>query len=428
MGVGILLSIPKLPQLLKLEQFLFWRLDAHQEFYERGQNEITVVRPTPVHIDPPEVFLVEGAPSVTDWMLALNTLNEQKASSITITPPLSWTDADELELRALEHEARILPTTLGYDLRLASLPQKFPHHLTPFTLQNISGDLTGIPEVNSLVSPSSITSSTQGFRLLENAQPTVSPDSLTLPLLARWDGKILPSLELATLISHFGASPEEIKVHLGSHIRLNLGAPVIPIDLKGNVTLPRSDKETSTHTFKSLFTSDLNLLPETRVLIRHRTDPAHLRSLDQTLAQLSSRSLAQPFDIARRSLGFEIGLLLLASLLFATRFPFAPLPLAIPPLASTFGFTWFLWTPLLGACLISLVIWRIHSRSASQAKLEKEHPAPSPTKAETTEGRQQRLTKENTPPIKTANKKPSRRRVGKKNSARKLRRKKLKKR
>lgn len=334
-------------------------------FHEYGATQITTLQTYQSEAETQEIFLCEDVPSVTDWMLALHNLKTNKITSVTITPPLSWIDANELELRALEHETTNLSTTLGYDLRLDSSPQIFPPQLSSFVLQNISGDLEKVPAVNAVISPPSITSTIQGFRLIENAQPTLSAETIAIPLLAHWNGNILPSIELAALISRFDASPNDLEIHLGSHIRFSEHAPIIPIDATGRATIPRISLDSDSASFKSLLATKLVLSPESPVVIRHRSDPVHLHQLEHTLAQLSSKLFALPRHISRPSLAFETGFLLLASLIFASRFPYVLIPLAGPAVSAIYANFWILWTPILGTFVISLLLRKMIKPSRS---------------------------------------------------------------
>lgn len=345
-GIALVFAIPHLRPLIDLE---------HRFFLIPSSQELALER------EPLEEFCISAYPivpsgriagknllnpddhSVTDWMLSLHTLRANGVEHITISRQLSWSEADELELRALEHEVLNFPTaTHGYDLQLGSTPQPFPEHLSDSQIDKITGKVSLIPEVNALSTSPSITSGRHGFRLMENAQPQITANTIRIPLLARWGERILPSLELASLIARSGVSPSEVEVHLGSHIRIPNRGPIIPIDDSGNTEVSREKKLT-----KKPFCDHLDSKSTpTRIVVSAQDDPPHLQQLGASLAQLSGGH-EEAVIYKRLPFWIEIPILILLSLLLAIKTRLAILLLPLPFLLSHFYNYWHLWTPAL---------------------------------------------------------------------------------
>ena len=210
LGVTLSLTIHQLPLLVELEHRLFWFPKPEESFVEREpltnfHVRVSDISPSDAPLPETRVLEISKPISVTDWLFALNAARTHGANHIAISPLLSWPNPEELELRALEHEVSSFDSAaLGYHLQRASIPTTFPSYLEPYVLSQVKGDLSKIPRVNTLSTPPAIIAGIQGFRILENAQPEISADSIQLPLLAYWDGHILPSFELATLMARTG--------------------------------------------------------------------------------------------------------------------------------------------------------------------------------------------------------------------------------
>lgn len=381
-GVALSFAIPHLKPLVKLEHSLFFTPNLKESALEREPLEDFKISAFPLILSEPRLqrtFISDDKPAVTDWMLAIHTLRGNEAESLTISPLLSWPDSNELELRALEHEISEFPNTvLGYDLRLASIPQTFPDYLKGSQLKKITGDQSSIPKVNAISILPSVTSGLHGFRLMENAQPQFQTDSIEIPLLARWGDHILPSIELASIIARHDLSPSEVHVHLGSHIRLSNDGLIIQIDSSGRAQVKRVETPSNTEPLGVLASADHQKSPK-QVIILGTDDAPHLQRLPQSLIELSSPNHGEPTTYQRVPHWIEIPLLILFVLLFSWKGPLSILWLPIPILIATFSQQWLLWTPALAIPLTYLLLRML----LKKAKPEEEPKRQAATKKST---------------------------------------------
>lgn len=378
MGILLSVGIAKIPPLIELEHRFFYRSAVDERVLERAPEEDFIIRSFPlIRKEPPAqtTFLVDDTPAVTDWMLALHHLRKTNPKNVTVSSLLSWGDANELELRALEHEVTSLPSSaLGYDLQFTSIAQPFPPFLRPSTLHQITGDASLIPEVNAIVTLPSVSAGLHGFRILKNAQPLLAPNNLTIPLLARWDGNIIPSLELAALISRSRTPLSQIQILLGTHIRLSGSGHhlIIPIDPSGRTIIPRSDQTTTPEflSFSQLYSSPGSPKVNDHIVLQEASAPIHLQQLSQSLTHLSSTITGEAKIIRRLSFWFEIPILILFAALLPLRKTISItgtfLIAALPPLASFYHLAWLLWLPLLAILLTFLLLRAFLKASPAQ--------------------------------------------------------------
>lgn len=358
-GVALSFAIPHLKPLVELEHNLFFTPDLKESVIEKARLEDFRISAFPLILSEPQAqrtFISEIDPAVTDWMLAIHTLRDNGAESLTVSPLLSWPDSNELELRALEYEiSEFQNAVLGYNLQLASIPQTFPEHLKGSQLKKITGEQSQIPEVNAISTLPSVTSGLHGFRLMENAQPKITPDLIEIPLLARWGNHILPSIELTSLIARHNLSPSDVHVHIGSHVRLSNGGPVIQIDSSGRAQVTPAECATDTEPLGILAGAEHQKSPK-QVFILGTNEAPHLRQLPQNLIGLSNGLHAEPTIYQRAPYWAEIPLLILLSLLLSWKTPLSILWLPVPILIATFAQQWLLWLPALAIVLAYLLL------------------------------------------------------------------------
>ena len=133
--------------------------------------------------------------------------------------------------------------TIGLRAQLAAqadfTPENIRHIAIP--LEQIEGDISGLPSANKCM-PSILTSSAK----LNWAPDWVMDEPLILmpgqhqgfPLLLRWNGEIYPTLPLCMAMETLNLRPENIRVKLGSWIKL--GSRQLPLDDHGRVSVMKS--------------------------------------------------------------------------------------------------------------------------------------------------------------------------------------------
>jgi hypothetical protein len=211
--------------------------------------------------DPERVF-EENPPSATDWAVILNNARKVGLSTAAIDHPLTWEDAGEIPLLALDHELSTFDHSVlcvdlrrDADTRAEALPSYLARHAVP--LANLTGPPGNLPRVNRTVLPSSANGDANtifAFRLLENE---IRPGDSQLPApppraFARWDDVLIPSFPVALAMAQHEVAPKDVHIELGHQIRLGNG-PIIPIDDFGQMLLPPGEQnQTSFTTAESL--------------------------------------------------------------------------------------------------------------------------------------------------------------------------------
>ena len=188
--------------------------------------------------DDPERVFEENPPSATDWAVILNNARKVGLSTAAIDHPLTWEDAGEIPLLALDHELSTFDHSVlcvdlrrDADTRAEALPSYLARHAVP--LANLTGPPGNLPRVNRTVLPSSADGDANtifAFRLLENE---IRPDDAQLPApppraFARWDDALIPSFPVALAMAQHEVAPKDVHIELGHQIRL--GAPPQPDD------------------------------------------------------------------------------------------------------------------------------------------------------------------------------------------------------
>ncbi|MDB4373947.1 hypothetical protein N9Z50_02955, partial [Akkermansiaceae bacterium] len=158
-GVALSFALPHLKPLAQLEHALFWIPSQSEKSDLLIEREpLTDFRITVSDVSPSEnlaketsrVLTSSGEESVTDWLFALNAVRTHGAEKVTLSPLLSWDEADELELRTLDHEIASFPAAaLGITLRLESVAQPFPTYLEKSIIPaaNFHGRISSLPEI-----------------------------------------------------------------------------------------------------------------------------------------------------------------------------------------------------------------------------------------------------------------------------------------
>jgi len=177
--------------------------------------------------------------SPVDWAVILNNAHEAGCRVAAIVQPLSWEDAGELRLSALEtHLSRFDSAVLTVDLRRAPTAQTLPPYLkrSAVPLRQLRGNPGVLPRVNRVALPPSATSVPNAlfsFRVLESEQPSPGSAAETAmdphPAFARWDDYLIPSFPVAVAMAQHHVRPSEVRIVLDHHIRLGNG-PSIPIN------------------------------------------------------------------------------------------------------------------------------------------------------------------------------------------------------
>ena len=376
-------KLPHLKPLIELEHALFWFPQKNDTLVEREPLKEFQVRVFDISHDNSEKKAIRALStsddsSVTDWLFALNAVRTHGADHATVSTLLSWEDSVELELRALDHEIASFPSSaLGITLRLDSTPQPFPDYLKVSVLPsgNIETDISLIPEVNAVTSDPSATGKLYGFRLLENSQPQIENDTISLPILARWGDRILPSLELASLIANTGHAPADVSLSKNGQLRIGTTGPVLPLREDGTIEIPRRAELGETTPMEALIDPEKQPSPS-KVVFISQNDPVHLRQLDFSLSHLGSRLPRAPISFHRLPCWIEISILILLALVLQTKKPLALLFVPLAPILATTAQQWWVLTPAISLVATFLLLKLVLKKESLQASApqQKEEP------------------------------------------------------
>ena len=376
-------KLPHLKPLIELEHALFWFPQKNDTLVESEPLKEFQVRVFDISHDNSEKKAIRALStsddsSVTDWLFALNAVRTHGADHATVSTLLSWEDSVELELRALDHEIASFPSSaLGITLRLDSTPQPFPDYLKVSVLPsgNIETDISLIPEVNAVTSDPSATGKLYGFRLLENSQPQIENDTISLPILARWGDRILPSLELASLIANTGHAPADVSLSKNGQLRIGTTGPVLPLREDGTIEIPRRAELGETTPMEALIDPEKQPSPS-KVVFISQNDPVHLRQLDFSLSHLGSRLPRAPISFHRLPCWIEISILILLALVLQTKKPLALLFVPLAPILATTAQQWWVLTPAISLVATFLLLKLVLKKESLQASApqQKEEP------------------------------------------------------
>jgi hypothetical protein len=366
-------ELPNLKRLIELEHALFWFPKKDDSLVERKalkdfQICVFDISPDISKKKAIRTFTTSDDSSVTDWLFALNAVRTHGVDHATVSTLLSWEDSEELELRALDHEIASFPTsTLGITLRLASTPQPFPDYLTASVLPpgNIETESLLVPEVNAVTSAPSATGKLYGFRLLENSQPQIASDTISLPILARWGDRILPSLELASLIVNTGHTLADVSLSKNRQLRIGTTGPVLPLGEDGTIEIPRRAEPGETTPMEALIDPEKKPSPA-KVVFISQNDPVHLRQLDFSLSHLGSRLPRAPTTFQRLPHWIEISSLILLALLLQAKKSFALLFIPLAPILATAEQKWWVLTPAIGIVATFLLLRLILKKESQE--------------------------------------------------------------
>lgn len=182
-----------------------------------------------------------------DTAVLLNKLKEGGACTVGLSSPLIWPGEQGEMVR--EMLCRVLATfphsAVGLRGRTAAQPDFTPAMLRNASIppENIEGNPNGLPIANRPL-PNGLTETPDALAVvwapdwLEGEPHTQNPsavDSISFPLLMRWNGETIPTLPFRLALARLGLDGKDVKVRLGQDIRY--GGFTLPIDDNGRTRL-----------------------------------------------------------------------------------------------------------------------------------------------------------------------------------------------
>ncbi len=375
-GAGLCFFLPQFSQLTRFEEEVFWfpeRFSKEPHWIEREQG---LVRASNIGSESErfhfQQFIIDEETrkvfrnetlSAANWVFLLNRLRETGSDSLVLTDPLSWPNSDEISLRALQTQLdRFRHLAMAIGLTQSPIPQNFPAYLDAATIP-YKGDISQIPEVNSVISPPSVTAPYYGFTHL-------NPSEGRMPLIVRWGDKILPSLELAFLIA---LNDGEVEVTLGESIECGV---ILPIDSRGSYELPSPATLTESNIPRSLakMVTDSPSLSGPTFLMSDR-DPPRLREIGKTVASQATRLPRDTVSYAQIGwISAIVGLLVFIWLISWQKWLILPF-LAVPAFLTIQFQLWLPLSPFLLAFLLLLIFAKKRPNKVREKKAGKK-PSP----------------------------------------------------
>jgi len=194
---------------------------------------------TPVSItlnDDPDGFFQSSPHAPVDIAVILNNMQRLGARRVAYAPLLAWANPDPIGLTALETQmnafesiAIAVPLTRGAVME--PMPAAFRRASLP--IEDIKGNIKALPVINRASIPNMIygTDNTlAGFQVLDS-----EPDNEAMPLLARWDYRVVFAFPLLAAMQQLQLKPEDLTIQVGESIKLGDKGPTIAIDEFGRL-------------------------------------------------------------------------------------------------------------------------------------------------------------------------------------------------
>ncbi len=237
-----------------------------------------------------------------DTAVLLNKLKQAGATTVGLSSPLIWQGEQGDMVR--EMLCRVLAgfphSAVGLRGRTAAQPDFTPAMLRNASIpaENIEGNPNGLPIANRPL-PNGLTETPDALAVvwapdwLEGEPHTQNPsavDSISFPLLMRWNGETIPTLPFRLALARLGLDGKDVKVKLGKEI--SFGGFTLPIDDNARtrltearvVTIPLADVVAGTNLIEKLGENPCIMLEQPA---EGQHTPLRLERLARTLSQMA---------------------------------------------------------------------------------------------------------------------------------------------
>ena len=245
-------------------------------------------------------------------------LGAKKAASAAV---FAWEKPDPIGLAALEKsltqfDSLVMAAPLSRGVVSSQMPAAFRR--TSLAIEKIRGDASALPLVNRLPIQGIILggeTTLAGFSALES-----EPPSRFIPLLARWEDRVVFSFSLLTVFQRLDLPLDGVEVRLGEFLKLGPAGPIVPIDEAGRLALPLKPLSPYAEiSAEALIDGGDDLFPKQApdpVILRDdqtAAEPATLefsRNLSAVIAAIASnQGLSEAQEFRRLSQDWELGIL-----------------------------------------------------------------------------------------------------------------------
>ncbi len=241
-------------------RFAHWGANEHAQVVMPGEAVITEkveVEHRTLHCPPVGTLELDDAAcrdvfaalplGPQDLAVLLSKLKGVGVESVGISSPFIWPDeAGDMTRQLLCQVLSAFPNpVLGLRGRTAAQADFTPVVLRDYAIpaEQVEGNPTGLPLANRPL-PNGLTETPDSLGvpwapdwLQDEPMTQRAPglDSVSFPLLVRWNGQTMPTLPLRLAIQRAGLTPADVHVHIGRYLRL--GSRTLPLDEHGRTRL-----------------------------------------------------------------------------------------------------------------------------------------------------------------------------------------------
>ncbi|MES2921373.1 MAG: hypothetical protein V4819_07495 [Verrucomicrobiota bacterium] len=266
-------------------------------------------------------FFQSSPPAPIDLAVIFSNFHRLGAKKAATSAVFAWEKPDPIGLAAFEKsldrfDSLVMAAPLSRGVVAAPMPPAFRRTSLPES--KIRGEVSALPLVNRLPIQGIILSGGRtlaGFSSLES-----EPPSRFIPLMARWEDRVVFSFPLLTVLQRLDLPLDGMEVRLGEFLKLGPAGPIVPIDEAGRLALPLKPLSPYAEiSAEALIDGGDDLFP------KQAPDPVILRD-DQTAAEpatrefsrdlspviaaiASNQGLSEAHEFPRLSQDWELGLL-----------------------------------------------------------------------------------------------------------------------
>lgn len=343
--------------------------------------------------DDPNSFFQSSPHAPVDIAVILSNIQRLGARHLACAPLLAWENPDAIGLTALETQmgkfhSVVIAVPLTRGAVLEPMPAAFRRASLP--IEDVRGDVQGLPIINRASIPNIIygnDNTLAGFQILDSA-----PSGDAIPLIARWDYRIILAFPLLAAMQQLELRPEDLSIHVGESIRLGKQGPIVAIDEFGRLAKTNNSKPKlleipaealidgqsdllQNHAFNAPIICDHRSINESAITSFNRT-------LSSTVMSMTSGQSSQTRNFPRLKPSQEIYILLALTILLAIATPLPLMPklllhialacscLLIQYTVLSYTHHWLPGIPALAAITAAALISPLHRKKGETAYLK----------------------------------------------------------
>ena len=248
-------------------------------------------------------FFQSSPPAPIDLAVIFTNFHRLGAKKAATAAVFAWEKPDPIGLAALEKslthfDSLVMAAPLSRGVVSSQMPPAFRR--TSIAVEKIRGDAAALPLVNRLPIQGIILggeTTLAGFSALES-----EPPSRFVPLLARWEDRVVVSFPLLTVLQRLDLPLDGVEVRLGEFLKLGPAGPIVPIDESGHLALPLKPLSPYAEiSAEALIDGGDELFP------KQAPDPVILRD-DQTAAEPATREFSRNLSAVVAAIASNQGL------------------------------------------------------------------------------------------------------------------------